>query len=277
MAGRIRSIKPEILDDEKTAALSHLEWRLFVSLWLIADDYGNLRGDAGYVMGQTLWSTGESRENVAKALETLATVSLLSGYSVRGQTYYHITGWSKHQKVDKPGKPRMPGPNDTDSVSIRTPATDSREPRDGLAESSRESRESLAPDLRPPTNDPDQDPELGAPRFGAAQPDAPRHEPQSKRKKRRSRIPEDWQPAAAERQQAIAAGVDCDALARRFKRHYTASGAVFLNWNEKFAGWIENENGRMRNGHPPPKKTLFEHAMDALADAEARERAGKES
>lgn len=42
MAGRIRSIKPEILDDEKCASLSHLE---------IADDYGNLRGDPDYVRG----------------------------------------------------------------------------------------------------------------------------------------------------------------------------------------------------------------------------------
>ena len=143
MAGRIRSVKPEILDDEKTANLSHLEWRLFVSLWLIADDYGNLRGDPGYVRSQTLWAQDESRDSVSKALETLAGVSLLSPYTVRGQSYYHVNGWDKHQKVDKPGKPRMPGPSEADP-----PASD--DSRDYLEEPE-EIPETLAPDLRPPT------------------------------------------------------------------------------------------------------------------------------
>lgn len=145
MAGRIRSIKPEILEDEKTAALSHLAWRLFVSLWLIADDYGNLRGDPVYVLGQTLWATRETRETIGAALEELAGAGLLVRYTVRGQGYYHIPGWSKHQKVDHPGKPRMPGPNEADTKPSRDVKT--------LAESSPNPRETLAPDrdrdLRP--------------------------------------------------------------------------------------------------------------------------------
>lgn len=163
MAGRIRSIKPEILEDEKTAALPHFEWRLFVSLWLIADDYGNLRGDPTYVLGQTLWAANETRETVAAALDNLAVVGLLARYAVRGQGYYHITGWAKHQKVDKPGKPRMPGPGEADTQQSQDVASareglaeSSRMPREGLAESSRMPRESLAPDLRPPTETPNE-------------------------------------------------------------------------------------------------------------------------
>jgi hypothetical protein len=142
MAGRIRSIKPEILEDEKTAALSHLQWRLFVSLWLIADDYGNLRGEPGYVQGQTLWAANETRGAVAGALDALTEVGLLTRYVVRGQTYHHITGWLRHQKVDKPGKPRMPGPDDPESVDSSNVAT----VLEIVAGSSRESRETLAPD-----------------------------------------------------------------------------------------------------------------------------------
>lgn len=153
MAGRIRSIKPEILEDERTAQLSHLEWRLFVSLWLIADDYGNLRGDPGYVQGQTLWASSETKDTVSSALTVLSTCSLLRSYSVRGQSYYHISGWSKHQKVDKPGKPRMPGPDEDDIESNSDVTCHSREPIVTLDESSRESRETPAPDLRPPTSD----------------------------------------------------------------------------------------------------------------------------
>jgi hypothetical protein len=29
-------------------------------------------------------------------------------YEVDGQTYYHVRNWHKHQKVDKPGKPKVP-------------------------------------------------------------------------------------------------------------------------------------------------------------------------
>jgi hypothetical protein len=125
-----------------------------VSLWLIADDYGNLRADPDYVRGQCLWATRESRDGVAKALAGLARVSLVSPYTVRGQSYLHIHGWEKHQKVDHPGKPRMPGPECGDSST----SIDSRNPR----EDSRESPDSLAPDLRPPTSDQDQRPPTGS-------------------------------------------------------------------------------------------------------------------
>jgi len=155
VAGRIRSIKPEILEDEKTASLPHLEWRLFVSLFLIADDYGNLRGDPAYVRGQVMWAVDETRDSIANALDGLARVSLLSPYTVRDQSYFHIAGWDKHQKVDKPGKPRMPGPDEATPELIQADANDSRDPRETPAEP----RETLAPDLRsgPPITDHDRD------------------------------------------------------------------------------------------------------------------------
>lgn len=127
MAGRIRSIKPEILDDEVTANLDHLEWRLFVSTWLVADDYGNLRADPRQICGATLWAK-ETPETVAVALARLVELRLLTHYTVRGQSYLNITGWPKHQKVDKPGKPRMPGPHDADDE----PRDDSRESREDV-------------------------------------------------------------------------------------------------------------------------------------------------
>ena len=260
MSGRIRSIKPEILDDEKTASLSHLEWRLFVSIWLIADDYGNLRGDAGYVLGQALWAAGETREAVDRALQMLSRVSLLTRYAVRGQTYYHINGWSKHQKVDKPGKPRMPGVDEAEPE--QHPNVDAI--REDLANLSRESSETPATDLRPPTSDqdPDRDPEVVAPK------ELP--PTRTSRKKRRCRIPEDWQPHERERQLAIANGIDCDALSRKFKRHYAASGNTYVNWDEKFAGWIENEPQRGIGGHSRPQSTVLQGLLADIADAERR-------
>jgi len=143
---RIRSIKPELLEDEKTATLSHLEWRLFVSAILLADDYGNFRASPARVSGVALWA---HREDVGPALDALESAGLIVRYTVDGQAYAHISGWEKHQKVDHPGKPSCPGQEKV-----------SRNPRESLAETARESRligsgsEGIGSDLSPPEGAP---------------------------------------------------------------------------------------------------------------------------
>lgn len=42
---RIRTLKPEILEDARTAGLSDAAFRLFVAMIVLADDHGNLRAD----------------------------------------------------------------------------------------------------------------------------------------------------------------------------------------------------------------------------------------
>ena len=133
MAGRIRTIKPEILEHAKTAALSHAAWRAFVSLWLLADDHGNLRADPRQLTGSIFWA---SRESVDWSdIETELAPHVLFWEAEDGQRYAHIRGWTDHQKVDKPGKPRCPKPPQ-EALS--------RDFRDGLAKLSRDSRETLA-------------------------------------------------------------------------------------------------------------------------------------
>jgi hypothetical protein len=157
MAGRIRTIKPELLEDEHAAGLSHMGWRLWVSCLLLADDYGNLRAAPAWLAGQVFWGVSrESPESVAGVLEELATCKrgrsegsgadgLILLYSVRGQQYLHITGWH-HQRIDKPGKPRCPTPDQADTeIPRESPARVPRESRESPADI----RGSLAPDLRP--------------------------------------------------------------------------------------------------------------------------------
>ena len=133
---RIRSVRPEILDDEKVAALPHLAWRLFVSLITMADDYGNLHGAPGKIRGTALWATDATDRDTREALARLSRDSLVTLYTVRGQSYVHLTGWTKHQKVDKPGRPIVPGPEQADSDTCES-SRDSREtpanPRESLA------------------------------------------------------------------------------------------------------------------------------------------------
>jgi hypothetical protein len=113
MSGRIRTIKPELLEDTKTSCLTHLQFRLFVSLILLADDYGNLRASVGLIRGSAFWGVPDTtEEELETSISELEDLGLVETYSMRGQIYAHIKNWSKHQRVDKPGKPRVPSPKD---------------------------------------------------------------------------------------------------------------------------------------------------------------------
>ncbi len=133
-SGRIRSIKPEILDDAVTAGLSDSAFRLFIAIIVLADDYGRLRAEPGWLRGQVFWNRDINPANFSKALDEL--VPLVTFYTVDGQRYAEIRNWGKHQRVDKPGKPKVP-PNPGHS----------RESRETPARVSGGCRESLAPDL----------------------------------------------------------------------------------------------------------------------------------
>lgn len=107
MAGRIRSIKPEIIEDERPASLSDSAWRLWVSMWLVADDHGNCRASVEYLRGKIWWAHTTSPD-VEALLRELAKAGSIVRYIVRGQQYAHVERWEKHQRIDNAGTPRVP-------------------------------------------------------------------------------------------------------------------------------------------------------------------------
>jgi len=230
VAGRIRSIKPEILEDTKTASLTHLEYRIFVGSWLLADDHGNLRGDPDYVRGQIVWASRESRESVASSLENLARVSLLVRYSVRGQVYFHVAGWEKHQRVDKPGKPRMPLPSESDQVFTEH----SRESRGDFLGNS-ECQETPGPDLRPPTSEKDPDPERDLDPTARA-----KRSTKARTRKAAVALPADWTPTESHAEIARERGVELELQVRKFKAHAEANARTAVSWNAAFTQWLLN-------------------------------------
>jgi len=119
MSGRIRTVKPEWLEDELVAGASDAGRVLSIALILMADDYGCGRASIANLAAEA-WRFELERDDGANARETLAKVSralreMLDAkfvvlYEVGRQRYFWIRNWSKHQRVDKPGKPRVPGP-----------------------------------------------------------------------------------------------------------------------------------------------------------------------
>ena len=52
MAGRIRTVKPEWIEDEKLGLLSDAARVLSVAMLLISDDHGNARANMRWLSGQ---------------------------------------------------------------------------------------------------------------------------------------------------------------------------------------------------------------------------------
>jgi len=152
---RIRTLKPEILEDEMTAGLSDASFRLFVAMIVLADDHGNVRAETRWLEGQVWWSrrfaevrgeiprTSEMGARAQEALTELSAALLIELYEVRSQLYAHIRSWDKHQRIDNAGKPRVPLPSEGVVVSPNFAEVRGEIPRN-----------SAGPRPRPPTPTP---------------------------------------------------------------------------------------------------------------------------
>lgn len=108
---RIRTLKPEILEDKNTAGLSDSAFRLLVGMIVLADDYGNIRAEEEWLQGQ-IWWLHKIPPRIQNLLAELHSAPLIEVYEVRKQLYAHILGWEKHQRINNAGKPRVPLPSD---------------------------------------------------------------------------------------------------------------------------------------------------------------------
>lgn len=167
MAGRIRSIKPELIEDEIAASLSDSAWRLWVSTWVLADDYGNVRAGSKY-LAASVWQDSGRAESVEGLLVELVSAGFMTAYEHSGQRYAHINGWDKHQRVDNAGKRRVPDKSDPESMCLQVVGGILAVSSASIHVQSGSRR--LTSDLRPPTTTSDHDPGLSA----APTPTAPR-------------------------------------------------------------------------------------------------------
>jgi hypothetical protein len=160
VSGRIRTIKPEWLEDELMALASDAARVLSIALLLQADDYGNGRANPVQLAGKVF--PGKALEHTASALEELRSMTFVGLYEVDGQRYFHIRNWAKHQRVDKPGAPRVPGPPSVSpqNDSASAPTETSREVPAKVPEVPANLLASRASD-RGPDPDPDRGPDPG--------------------------------------------------------------------------------------------------------------------
>ncbi len=244
MSGRIRSLKPEVLEDSVTAGLSDTAFRMFIAAIVLSDDYGHFRAEVGWLRGQVYWARDVDPKAFARALDELS--PLVQFYVVNGQRYGAVRNWSKHQRVDKPGKPRIPGPPEVGEDRPETLARVSRDPSD-----------TLVPDLGSRISDLGEGSRTGSePEAGSARATLGKSKPRAKTAG--TRLPVDWKPSPALLSWAKSKGIierDVADLSERFLDHWLAAdhaGAFKADWDAAFRTWARRdiESGKV-NATPP--------------------------
>jgi hypothetical protein len=143
---RIRTVKPEIVSDEKIAKLSRGAECTWYRLISQSDDYGFQLGGVRRLLGTLYPISDEVTPDVlSEWISELADAGMIRHRAtVQGTPVIEIVNWSKHQKVDKPGKPIL-----RDQI-----AELSGNPRETVAGDPRSRRETSDTDLGPRTMDP---------------------------------------------------------------------------------------------------------------------------
>lgn len=105
---RIRTVKPEFWQDEKLAPMPVIDRLVFLGLISMADDAGRLIDNVKAIDGFLFSETDDSaRDSIAR----LAHAGRIERYAAAsGQRLIQITGWARHQKVDKPSQHVLPAP-----------------------------------------------------------------------------------------------------------------------------------------------------------------------
>jgi hypothetical protein len=122
---RIRTIKPEFWTDERLTECSLSARLMFIGMWNFADDNGNMGYSAKRIKMQVFPADNIETQPL---IDELLTHGVLSEYSVNGEKFLHIKGFSKHQVINRPSSTAIPKPQfSEDSVSTHGALTDGRE------------------------------------------------------------------------------------------------------------------------------------------------------
>lgn len=99
---RIRSIKPDIWEDEALAEVSTSARLLFIGLITQADDDGRLPGRSQWIARKVYPYDYEiTPSDIEGWIDELDRVKLIQYYEVEGKPYISLPSWDRHQSIDK--------------------------------------------------------------------------------------------------------------------------------------------------------------------------------
>lgn len=111
---RIRSIKPELWDDEALGGCPVGARLLFLGMISHADDCGRLRANPALLKARIFaYNDDLGLEEVTAWTNALSFVGVVRLYDNEGQTYAEIVNWLKHQRISHPSASCLPAPEDS--------------------------------------------------------------------------------------------------------------------------------------------------------------------
>ena len=155
---RIRTIKPEFWRSDDIAALSVEDRLLFIGLWSYVEDNGVGRDEPQLIQCDLypLDTFTEASLRTHGGLMRLSQQGLITRYKgPDGRKYLQVNSWDKHQKINRPSKPRFPQYNAENctltegSVSPQCTLTEGSLPEQGTGNREQGRTPLLAPLTKP--------------------------------------------------------------------------------------------------------------------------------
>ncbi len=107
---RIRTLKPEMWQDEKIGVLSHGARLLFVGLVTMADDDGRLRALPALISGHVFPYDDVSGPDLDRWIGEVVAAGSVIAYEADGCRFLAFRNWSLHQRVNRPTPSVLPAP-----------------------------------------------------------------------------------------------------------------------------------------------------------------------
>lgn len=107
---RIRTIKPEFWVSEQVGECSPNARLLFIGMWNFCDDRGVHPAKPKTLRAEVFpQDEGITSSMVVAWVDELLLAGLIVVFDSDGAAYWHVTGWSKHQRIDRPSN-KHPAP-----------------------------------------------------------------------------------------------------------------------------------------------------------------------
>ena len=133
-----RIIKESICTSEKIDRLSTFAETFFYRLIVNADDYGRMDGRAAVLRSRLFPLKDVRNSQIEDALCELASVELVSTYTVDGKPFVRLLAWDRHQQI-RAKKSKFPAPDTSCNQLI---SDDSKCPRNPIQSESNPNPES---------------------------------------------------------------------------------------------------------------------------------------
>lgn len=232
---RMRMIKPEFWVSEQIAECSTKARLTFIGLLNFCDDNGVHPAKPKTLKAELYPMDDFSAVDLASWIDELVSVGLVAEFTYEGVAFWHVTGWAKHQKIDRPSC-KYPAP----------PALNSSSAPRKLSESSPNARRGP-----PPGED-----RKGEDRKGEEKAISPKAQPApylssatTASTSTGTRLAKDWTLPADWRAYCTATrpDLDADTVADNFRDYWHAKAGKDgrkADWLATWRGWVRKENGK---------------------------------